>query len=275
MVHIPFVKMNGTGNDFVMIDHRAKHLKGKESAVVKSLCKPRVGIGADGVILIENSSKADFKMRIFNADGSEAEMCGNGARCAVQYALELGLVKKKSLSVTFETFCDVLSASILEDNQICVRMSNPCDFRNSLRIEEDEDNILDVFFVNTGVPHAVLFVDDVDAVDLPRLGACIRYHALFSPNGTNVNFVQVIDHQTIKVRTYERGVEAETFACGTGSTAAAILSCLYKDLSSSIKVNVAGGELFIRFKKDDNSKITEVDMIGSTTKVFLGGYDYV
>ncbi len=209
---LEFSKMVASGNDFIVYDNRRSNLtNGPELAA--RLCKRTMGIGADGLIFIEKSRRADFKMRIFNPDGSEAEMCGNGIRCAALY--------KGKKNVVIETLAGLLNAEIKE-NSVKVKMTTPKNLQLNINVNID-GRIYAVNFINTGVPHAVNFVEDLDAVNVRLLGPIIRYHRDFEPDGTNVDFVKAIDQDIISLRTYERGVEAETMACGTGSVAAALI----------------------------------------------------
>ncbi|MCG2713010.1 MAG: diaminopimelate epimerase [Candidatus Omnitrophica bacterium] len=207
-----FTKMVASGNDFIVFDNRRSDLK-SGSEIAMSLCPRTTGIGADGLIFIEKSKKADFKMRIFNPDGSEAQMCGNGIRCAVLYKA------KKNTSI--ETLAGFLSAEIQEDG-IKVKMTDPKDLQLNVDLDID-GRFYQVNYVNTGVPHAVYFVEDLDSTNIRILGRLFRYHRQFEPEGTNVDFEQILDQGMIGIRTYERGVEAETLACGTGSVASALI----------------------------------------------------
>ncbi len=223
-----FLKMVASGNDFIVYDNRRGNFK-NGSEIAASLCVRTDGVGADGLIFIEKSRKADFKMRIFNPDGSEAEMCGNGIRCAA-------LFKGKNKSV-IETLAGFLKSEIKED-AIKVKMTDPAKLQLNINLDID-GRIYQVNFVNTGVPHAVCFVEDLEAANVRLLGKVIRYHRDFTPGGANVDFVKVIDQDTIAIRTYERGVEAETLACGTGSVAAALVyHYKFVDTSGSYVVNV-------------------------------------
>ncbi|OED39033.1 diaminopimelate epimerase [PVC group bacterium (ex Bugula neritina AB1)] len=281
-MRIMFEKMNGTGNDFVMIDHREETYKDQLSDLVVNICHRRFGIGADGVILIEKSQIADFKMRIFNADGSEAEMCGNGARCAIKFAKQLNLSTSSGTDrFVFETMEGALVGTILPTGDVEVEMQEPMNLNVNLKLTNstpEEELSWEVSTLNTGVPHAIVFVPNIEKVDVQSWGKIIREHAHFSPSGTNVNFVQVINSQTISIRTYERGVEAETFACGTGATASAILASLVKKVENPVKVIVKGGTLRIDFERlevEEAKSIRNVRMQGPATTVFKGEYDYV
>src|SRR5262245_34202270 len=206
-----FTKMNGAGNDFVMVDNRdLKHSLSRD--IIAHLCDRHRGIGADGLIAIEPpQSGADFRMRYYNADGGEAEMCGNGARCFARFASR---VTGKNGALSFETMAGVITAKLLGD-EVQLEMSQPKDLAlNSKLTALGKDHT--VHFINTGVPHAVIVSDDVGKVDVRPLGAAIRYHDHFSPKGTNANFIEVQGPRLLSIRTYERGVEDETLACGTG-----------------------------------------------------------
>lgn len=267
---IQFTKMNGAGNDFVMIDHREGLLESSLGTLAPRMCHRHFGIGADGLILIENSDTADFKMRIINADGSEAEMCGNGARCAVLFAKSLGI---GAATVRFETLAGTLQAVTDEQDLVTIQMSEPFDRQDHMEIE-DKGRLFDVSFINTGVPHAIVFVQNLDKADVLGLGRLIRYHEAFAPAGTNVNIVEVTGDDSIAIRTYERGVEGETFACGTGATAAAIMAHIVYGVNAPVQVAVKGGALTIDFKVNDQV-INDVSMQGGADFVFQGGYEYV
>ena len=216
MITLHFHKMNGAGNDFVVIDNRKLDTNLNREQIAW-LCDRQRGVGADGLLAVEPAEKGgNYKFRYYNADGGEAEMCGNGARCFGKFVSRLSTPHKKI--VTFETIAGVLSAEMLEDTlsaNVRIAMSDPSDLELGCSVEVDE---LDapIHFINTGVPHAVVFVDDLENLDVIKHGSAIRYHQQFAPAGTNVNFAKVIDSQHITIRTYERGVEGETLACGTG-----------------------------------------------------------
>lgn len=265
-MELEFYKLCGTGNDFVVVDNREGKIKNKKKLAEK-VCHRQNGVGADGLILIEESKleEADLRMRIFNADGSEAEMCGNGMRCCGWTATHLLGYPAK---ISFETLAGIVKSDA-KKKIVKVQLSDPTDFRDYAPIEV-EDGIFYFYFINTGVPHCIIFEDNLDEFDVKRLGREVRYHDHFAPNGTNVNFVEVVDEHTVKVRTYERGVEDETLACGTGSSASAIISALVEKCSSPVKVITrSGDELTISF---DMSKydITNVFLEGSVSYTFKG-----
>jgi diaminopimelate epimerase len=234
---LSFTKMNGAGNDFVMLDNRAGRIA-LDGAAIQRLCDRHRGVGADGVLLVEPAEgSADFRFRYYNADGGEADMCGNGARCFARFAARLVGGRDR---MTFETAAGVIGAELLGD-EVRIAMSAP----HGLALEEElevEGGLLTVHSINTGVPHAVVLAGDLAAVDLPKLGPALRYHPRFAPKGTNVNFVAVEGEGRIAVRTYERGVEGETLACGTGVTAAALIHHALTGTPSPIAVRVKGGE---------------------------------
>jgi len=237
-MRIPFTKMSGSGNDFILIDHREPFLKeDRLKDFVQKACRRRVSVGADGLILIERSKKADFKWRFYNADGSEAEMCGNGGRCAGRFAYLKGIA---GTSLKFETLAGILSATV-DGKRVKLEMTNPF----GLKLDETVlvDGKKEVFsFINTGVPHAVLFREDLEKLDIVKIGRAIRRHSHFAPAGTNVNFFRVEKGNQLSVRTYERGVEDETLACGTGVVASALIAGFKGLAKSPLSVKTRGGE---------------------------------
>lgn len=268
MIKIEFVKMVASGNDFVVIDNRKTKIPGPGiHAFVKKICDRNYGVGADGILLIEPSKKADFRMRIINSDGSEAEMCGNGARCAALFAKGYKIAGKE---MNFETLAGIIEAGVNGDI-VRLKMTDPSDLRREVRLLiENED--YRAHFVNTGVPHTVIYVENLDSWDVKRLGREIRHHKTFAPKGTNVDFVEVQKGNLIRVRTYERGVEDETLACGTGVVAAAIISAAMKDFKSPVVCLTKGGDkLKIYFKKSGDD-FTDVYLEGGAKVVFYGQY---
>ena len=265
MNELRFTKMEGTGNDFFLINNHRGELKHDWQALAKRYCHRRFGIGADGLIVLEPSPQADFTMRIFNADGSEAEMCGNGARCAAAFAVDQGIAQA---DMRFATLAGIITAKVHPDT-VAIRVTEPHSLKTDITIEiESRSHTLG--FVNTGVPHAILFTDDLENLPVDTLGRAIRRHSAFAPAGTNADFVQVVDEGRIKVRTYERGVEAETLACGTGATASAIIShACGRVRRAPVHVNMPGGELMIDFSLADGA-YSDVWLIGAVTSVFNG-----
>lgn len=265
---ISFTKMSGTGNDFIIIDHRRPILNGIDlAAFTQAVCRRRFSVGADGLILIEESTKADFGWQFFNGDGSVAEMCGNGARCAARFAYEQ---KIAPATMRFATLAGIVEATVNAENPGSVK----------IRLTAPEDIVLNrplavggtmrtLHSINTGVPHAVLLVDDVQAVPVVDWGRPVRYHDVFKPAGTNVNFVQKMPDNGLHVRTYERGVENETMACGTGAVAAAIVAALLGVVKPPVQVTTSGEEqLVVNFVlPGDGGTATD----GAVTAVYLEG----
>lgn len=265
MIH--FTKLQGNGNDFILIDEYKGETISEKSAFASKYCDRRFGIGADGVLYLGSSYKADIGMRIFNPDGTEAEMCGNGIRCLVKYALDEGYVRENA---SVETLAGVLSVSSRIDDRTWVKvdMGKPQFTREKIP-SKGSGEFLDVSLhgnkvsaVNTGVPHAVIFVDSFNA-DLMSIAPRIRYDPVF-PKGTNVNFVVVNSSNEITVRTYERGVEAETPSCGTGAVACAAMAHRLGKTEKKVKVNTKGGELRITLTEDG------AFMEGPAERVFEG-----
>ncbi|MDD5644232.1 MAG: diaminopimelate epimerase [bacterium] len=264
-----FSKMEGAGNDFIVIDDRRKKFPVPENSLVARMCARKKSIGADGVILLQDSRKADFKMRIFNPDGGEAEMCGNGARCAARFAYDNKIAAGR---MKIETLAGMLIASV-EDDMIKIKMSDPKDLKTDFFVSLSGKKIkLD--FVNTGVPHAVLFVESAEQVETEKIGREIRNAPEFSPSGANVNFVEVCSGNLIKVRTYERGVEAETLACGTGIVASAIISHAKKKVKVPVKVIAKSGDIIIVDFGNKNGLYKNVYMIGPAKLVYVAEYTF-
>ncbi len=267
-IHI--FKYHGTGNDFIIIENREGKIREEDKAgLAKNLCDRHFGIGGDGLIFVEFSHVADAKMRIFNPDGSEAEMCGNGIRCLGKYLFESGTMKQKLLIETGagvkELALDIERGKVV---YLAVDMGAPVDLALHKKLEAD-GRLWNYSFVNTGVPHAVIFVEDVENVDLEGISPAIRGNPVFK-EGANVDFVQKIGERRFRIRTFERGVEAETLACGTGITAAGAVSVFLglADEDVDIEFQARGGTVFIRLKRD-GSRIN-ITMKGPAEFVFEG-----
>ena len=262
MEKLPFSKLQGTGNDFVIIDNRKDTFKRfcfplKEEEAIRRICSRRTGVGADGLILVEKSDVAHFRWRFFNADGSAAEMCGNGARCVARFAKEKGIAPQR---MEFETLAGVISAEV-KGEVVKVKLTRPSDLKLNVKT-----STLTGHYINTGVPHFVVFVDRIDSVDVKKVGRKIRNDELFKPAGTNVNFVEVRLDRVI-VRTYERGVEDETLACGTGSVASALIAAKVFNLNSPVEVEVKSGE---RLRVYFDEEFKNVFLEGRTVYVYDG-----
>jgi len=261
---IIFHKIVGTGNDFIIIDNRKQLIPDVHAFAIKA-CKRHTSVGADGVILLEKSKGSDLTMRIINADGSEAEMCGNGIRCAAWAATK---ILKMKAELTFETLAGINYTSV-KDDTVRVKLPEPTDFRDYAPLEV-KDGIYYFYYMNTGVPHCVIFEDNLDNFPVVEIGREIRYHPHFQPAGTNVNFVHIEDEHTIRVRTYERGVEDETQACGTGSTASAIAGVLLKKCLCPITVITTSGEKLIIDFESSMYNVSNVFLEGPVEYVFEG-----
>ena len=260
-----FYKMNGAGNDFIVIDNRNLDIN-LPKETIEALCDRHRGIGADGLLAVEPAQQdADYRFRYYNADGGEAEMCGNGARCFGRFTAHLSAEVKDI--VTFETIAGKLSAEMIDGN-VKIMMSDPFDLE--LNTDCKIEGLPTVDFINTGVPHAVATIEDLASVDVKTMGAAVRNHQRFAPNGTNANFYQATGNSHIAIRTYERGVEDETLACGTGMCACALIHHLKTGEPSPIKVDVAGGDtLEIGFEKVADS-FKNVTLSGPADFVFEG-----
>ena len=255
-MRVPFVKMHGAGNDFVMIDDRDGTFPADARAVA-SIAPRGVGIGCEGVILVQKSERADFRMRFFNPDGSEADLCGNGARCVAAFAREIGAVAGKAMR--FETAAGPVDAELLDDDLVRIAMPDPKDLGDD--------------FVVAGVPHKIVPVDNVAKADVEGEGRRIRMSDEFAPDGTNVNFVCYRSPDRVSVRTYERGVEAESFACGTGSVAAAVVGVAQHGLKFPVHVKTAGGyELTVDGVKTE-AGFSDITLTGPVKRVYEGTID--
>lgn len=265
MPTLHFTKMNGAGNDFVMLDNRdLRH--GLDRAAIARLCDRHRGVGADGLIAVEPAQNgADFRMRYYNADGGEAEMCGNGARCFARFASR---VAGRNGAITFETMAGVIGARLIGD-EVQLAMSAPHSLALGAQLDAAGEK-LTVHFLNTGVPHAIVFVENLEKTDIVRLGSALRYHAHFAPKGTNANFIGRLADGSIAIRTYERGVEGETLACGTGVTAAALIFARLHGAPSPVRVKVRGGDTLSVGFENDGDAWRNVTLTGPADFVFDG-----
>ena len=265
-MHIAFYKMHGGGNDFVLIDHRERFIpEAEQPGFARRVCHRQVGIGADGLILLEGSEKADFRWRFYNADGSEPEMCGNGGRCAARFAVMQGIAPE---TLSFETLAGIIHAEV-KGRRVKLAMAGVGDFKLHQTIPLDEINVTG-HFVRVGVPHLVVPVEDLEAAPVTEWGRLLRFHPMFQPAGTNVNFVSFTGPQALAIRTYERGVEDETLACGTGSVAAALVGACLGKLTSPVAVQTRGGEILNVYFKPQAGACSDVYLEGDALVVYQG-----
>lgn len=257
-MNIPFYKYQGTGNDFVLIDNRTNIFDRERRDIVAQICHRRFGIGADGFILLQNKEGYDFEMVYYNADGNESTMCGNGGRCIVQFAYDLGVIGNTTRFLAVDGAHDAqVKDGLVHLHMIDVTSVNSIDDKT--------------FFLNTGSPHYVQGVSGIEQFPIFEQGKAIRYSEAFKPGGTNVNFMEM-QNNTLFVRTYERGVEDETYSCGTGVTAAAIAA---SKLGASVPVAVKtlGGNLQVSFVQSSENNYSDIYLIGPAKRVFAGQID--
>ena len=281
MEKVFFTKMSGAGNDFIVIDGNEHPGFVLDPGIISKLCDRRNGIGADGVISISDLDSYDFKMDYYNSDGSTKTLCGNGARCAIKFAQKSKRLKNGKAS--FVANEEIYSGEILSGENIKFNLNTPKNVSNNLKIEAADQNI-SYYYANTGSPHVVIKIDDIkelsgkgsyytniNEVPVVEIGREIRYHKNFSPGGTNVNFIQISDNR-IFIRTYERGVEDETLACGTGAAASAVISSLFMNLEPPVILLTRGGdELIVNFKVEKNN-ITDLSLSGPAKIIYTGNF---
>ena len=269
-MNIPFWKMHGAANDFLLVDDRKEAFPAADSAWISAITSRRTGVGSEGVLLIQPSATADFRMRFFNPDGGEVDMCGNGARCIARLAHEIGAAPK---NMRIETPAGIVRAEA-RGGLVQLIMTEP----HSWSMHQS----IDLFgqthayhFVNTGVPHVVIEVSDLAGTDVQKFGAAIRYHALFAPKGTNANFIQLDAEGRLHVRTYERGVEGETLACGTGMVACGLVAGKLGRVSAPVKVIPASGDVLeVNYSDTADGGATNVTLLGPAVHVFQGTLNY-
>ncbi len=254
---ISFYKYQGTGNDFIIADNRQGLLSRYFSSLVPKLCDRRLGIGADGFIAFQNHVGYDFELAYYNADGSQS-LCGNGSRCGVHFAQQLGIIQQKAYFLT----TDGSHQAYIKEELIYLKMGDVYEIKT----------LWDGYVLNTGSPHYVKFLDNLEHWDVYQAGKAIRDSEPFQKEGTNVNFVQLEEDNTLFVRTYERGVEDETLSCGTGATAAALVAAT-KGYTSPITIKTRGGTLQVRFLRHKNGYFEDVFLIGPVKLVFQGTID--
>jgi diaminopimelate epimerase len=264
-----FHKMHGAGNDFVLFDDRDGTFPATDSEWLAGLAARKTGVGCDGIILVQKSAEADFRMRFFNPDGMEAEMCGNGARCVARLAMEIGAAPAV---MTIETASGTIGAEV-RANRVLLHMTPPTDWRMDRELLLDGQTIA-YNYVNTGVPHVVVKTDNLDECDVATLGAGIRYHDGFFPAGANADFIIVTGPRSLRIRTYERGVEAETLACGTGIVAAALVAGRLGNVTPPVSVTAAAGDVLEVDYRLDGGVATGVSLLGPAAHVFEGVLQY-
>ena len=268
--NIRFTKMSGAGNDFVLIDNMNGSLRVDKSKLSRVVCSRHFGVGADGLLLIERSSIADFSMKYYNADGSYGGMCGNGGRCIARYAVAMGIVPEST--VKFEALDQIYSAEIIHE-AVKLQMKEVKHQQLNILIQL-EQSFFEGHFIDTGSPHVVIECEKLDELDVTGIGKEIRYHELFAPEGANVDFIRVAGDNELDLRTYERGVEGETLACGTGAVASSLIASLLKDVSSPVTLNVKSGEQLTVYFKRDGNLFTDVYLEGSASFLFSGVLQY-
>lgn len=266
---IPFWKMHGAANDFILVDDRKACFPAEDTRWLSAIMSRRTGVGSEGVLLIQPSASADFRMRFFNPDGGEVDMCGNGARCIARLAHELGAAPA---AMRIETPAGIVRAEV-RGNQVLLTMTEPHDWRMHQTIALSCQKIT-CHSVNTGVPHVVVEVADLPGADVHGLGAEIRHHPLFAPKGTNANFIQLDADGRLHVRTYERGVEAETLACGTGMVACGLVAGKLGRVRPPVRVVPASGDVLEVDYRDAGDGATDVTLLGPAEHVFQGRLTY-
>jgi len=267
MRNIEFYKMVAAGNDFVVVDNRQKAVPDPVQ-FAREVCRPHTGVGADGVLLLESSKKADYKVRVLNPDGSEAGACGNGFRCTALLGHErFGFGTRQK----FESLSGIIEAEV-KNGTVRVQLADPSGFKDGEEIEVSGRK-LRYSFVNTGVPHVVIFVEGLEKIPVNEIGREIRYHARFKPAGANVNFVEATGPQSIEVRTYERGVEQETLACGTGTSASSIASFRAGHVKPPVRVKTKSGEVLTVDFAAKGNEVHKLFLEGGAKLVFEGRLD--
>lgn len=264
--------MVASGNDFVIIENRESRIENlKLPHLAKKICNAKYGTGADGLLVLQKSRAADVKMRIFNSDGSEAEMCGNGARCVALYkSHQFTRSSVHRVKLKIQTKAGIVDSEVNDDN-VRIKLTEPKNIKLDIPLKINT-RAIKVNFINTGVPHTVIFTEGLHKIDITPLGRFIRYHKKFSPRGTNVNLAEALNKNSLKVRTYERGVEDETLACGTGSVAAALIFALKTAVANKVYVHTQGKETLTVYFTKTADKFKNVWLEGKVKKVYEGVY---
>jgi diaminopimelate epimerase len=258
--------MSGSGNDFVVIDNRVPVMPDENKReFARKVCELKSSVGADGVIFIENSEVADFKWDFYNNDGSSAEMCGNGGRCAARFAYENKIAPR---NLSFETTAGIITAEV-SGSTVKVKLTPPVDFRQNIDIDVNGVSY-NVDSLNTGVPHTIIYSEDLEAEDIQAVGHAVRFHSKFAPAGTNVCWVQKKNGNSLSIRTYERGIEAETLACGTGAVASAILASYRSQVKPPVEVETRGGDI-LKIDFESSDKMVEDVYLEGPAKITFEG----
>jgi len=268
MKQIDFYKMSGSGNDFIIVDNRKKILDKTDLAnFVAQVCRRKLSVGADGFILLEDTDAVDFKWQYFNSDGSVAEMCGNGARCAARFAY---INQITGTDMSFETAAGIVHAQVIGD-MVKINMPDPANLKTDYALELQDDS-MSVSSINTGVPHVVITMDNIDDAEVVQLGRKIRFHEEFAPAGTNVNFIHLREDGSVAIRTYERGVEDETLACGTGAIAAAIVTAHKAKIKSPVNVLTRSGEILKVYYQEQGGLFSDIYLEGDARIIYKGRF---
>lgn len=268
-IMIEFTKMSGAGNDFVLIDNMDDSLQLDKTKLAVALCSQHFGIGADGLLLLEQSLKADFMMRYYNADGSSGGMCGNGGRCVARYAYMNGIANQH---LRFDALDHIYKAEVL-DETVKLQMKDPTHLKTHLLIKTKSGSFQG-HFIDTGSPHVVIESTNLNTLDVETIGREVRYNSLFVPEGANVNFMNISKENKLDIRTYERGVEAETLACGTGSVASALIASHLKGVKSPVTIRVKSGEELRVYFEYDDKEFSNIFLEGSAHILFSGKLFY-
>jgi diaminopimelate epimerase len=262
---INFWKMHGAGNDFILVDDRGKCFPVNDKKFIADICARRTGIGCEGLILVQKSETADFAMQFFNPDGNEASMCGNGARCIARLAYDLNIAGKE---MQIATAAGVIRAEILPDNLVCLHLPPPKDYRHNHKLVISDGTVITYDFIDSGVPHVIVQTENLANYPVAKHGIEIVHHADFAPAQTNVNFIERLNRNNLEIRTFERGVEEETLACGTGITAAAVTQALGNTVQPPVKVHTAGGDTLVVDFDISIETIRNVRLTGPVAYVF-------
>lgn len=271
-MYLPFWKWQGAGNDFILLDGIRANMPSLQPHHIQSWCRRRTGIGADGLLLLlpPTEPEAHVRMQFFNPDGQEAGMCGNGARCLARFAVTQALAPA---NLSMQTATGLVRATVQQDASVCLDLPPPDLPRLDVQVPvENQTYTIDV--ADTGVPHAIVVCDDIETAPLTTLAPALRYHPAFAPAGTNVDFIQIMPDLSLRIRTYERGVESETLACGTGMAAAGLISILRSRAPSPVNIQCAGGDTLLVAAKIQADTVLSLSLTGPALEVFSGNLPF-